>query len=85
MNKLVVHEFFMSDVEDPAIYAAEPIYEWQQTEAGRWVMQHSQPEPHWLVGFGGDSYGYRVQIVANLLDQDLTFFQLKYATHTEKT
>ena len=74
----------MSDVEDPEIYAAEPIWQWQQTDAGRWVMQHSRPEPHWLVGVSHLNYGYRVQIVANLSDQDVTFFQLKYATHTEK-
>lgn len=84
MNKLVVHEFNMSDVEDPEIYAAEPIWQWQQSEAGQWVMQHSQPEPHWLVGFSYRNYGYKVQIVANLSDQDVTFFQLKYATHKEK-
>ena len=75
----------MSDVEDPEIYAAEPIWQWQQTDAGQWVMQHSQPEPHWLVGFSHLNYGYKVQIVANLSDQDVTFFQLKYATHKEKT
>ena len=84
MNKLIVHQFNMSDVEDPEIYAAQPIWEWQQTDVGQWVMQHSRPEPYWLVGFGGTSYGYRVQIVANLSDQDVTFFHLKYATHTEK-
>lgn len=30
----------MGDVEDVDIYVAEPIYRWQQTEQGRWVMEH---------------------------------------------
>ena len=81
MNKLVVHEFFMSDVEDPEIYAAQPIWEWQQTEAGQWTMLHSRPEPHWLVSLSHERYGYVVRIVANLTEQNTTFFQLKYATH----
>lgn len=31
----------MGDVEDPEIYVAEPIFKWQQTEQGKWVMQHA--------------------------------------------
>lgn len=34
-------QFNIGDVEDPEIYAAEPIYNWQQTEHGRWVMEHA--------------------------------------------
>jgi hypothetical protein len=39
--KIVFHRFRMGDVEDPEIYAGEPIYKWQQTEQGRWVMEHA--------------------------------------------
>ena len=31
----------MSDVEDVDIYAAQPIYEWQQTAHGQWVMENA--------------------------------------------
>jgi len=31
----------MGDVEDVEIYAAQPIYEWQQTDHGRWVMENA--------------------------------------------
>lgn len=73
-----VHEFSLGDVEDPAIYAAQPIYEWQKTESGKWVMEHSVPEPHWNIGFNYSHYGYRVMIIANLQEHDATFYQLKY-------
>jgi hypothetical protein len=41
MPRVKVHEFNLGDVEDPDLYAAEPIMAWQNTEAGQWVMQHS--------------------------------------------
>ena len=32
---LVVHEFTLGDVDDPEIYAAVPLYEWQLSDAGK--------------------------------------------------
>ena len=34
-TEINVHEILMGDVEDPDLMIAAPIYEWQQTEAGR--------------------------------------------------
>lgn len=39
--KITFHKFSMGDVDDVDIYAAEPIWQWQQTEQGRWVMDHA--------------------------------------------
>jgi len=39
--KITFHRFNMGDVEDIDIYVAEPIYRWQQTSQGRWVMEHA--------------------------------------------
>jgi hypothetical protein len=39
--KINFHTFRMGDVEDVDIYIAQPIYEWQQTEKGRWVMENA--------------------------------------------
>jgi hypothetical protein len=78
MKRIVVHMFRMSDSEDPEIYAAEPIYKWQQTEIGQWVMAHSVPEPDWTMGVDQYGYGHRVHITASLSDEDATYFLLKY-------
>ena len=32
-----VHEIRMGDVEDPDIMVADPIWQWQQTDAGKFV------------------------------------------------
>ena len=84
MGKVLVHEFLMGDNEDPEIYAGSYIYDWQQTESGRWVMAHSSPEPHWLIGFSVNTYSYKVQIIAELKEEDQTFFQLKYGNQRKQ-
>lgn len=39
--KITFHTFTMGDVEDVDIYAAQPIYEWQQTPKGQWAMENA--------------------------------------------
>jgi hypothetical protein len=73
----------MSDVDDPAIYAAQPIYDWQQTETGKWVMEHSAFSPEWTIGLDQFGFGYQVYITANLSEEDTTYFLLKYNTVAE--
>ena len=76
--KLVVHEFFLSDCDDPEIYAAQPIWEWQQSEVGKWVMENSLDEPYWARSFDHNTYGLKYKIVANLADKDATYFCLRW-------
>lgn len=75
---VLVHTFRLGDVEDPAIYAAGPIYEWQKTDAGRWVMDHSVKEPYWTKRMDYHSYGYECNIFARLRESDAVFFNLKF-------
>lgn len=74
----IVHEFRLSDVDDPDIYASQPIYEWQQTDAGKWVMENAIQKPSWHRGFDMLTYGYKYQIRADLTPEQLTFWKLKY-------
>lgn len=74
----VVHEFTMGDVEDPDIYAAEPLLAWQHSEAGKWVMEHSVEQPQWHRQVDQYSYGYRYCVTARLTEQDQIFFKLKF-------
>ena len=77
-SDVVVHHFPMGDVEDPDLYAAEPLYNWQQSEAGTWVMAHAVEPPFWVRQPDLSSYGYRYYIVARLREQDQTFWSLKW-------
>jgi hypothetical protein len=75
---VVVHEFLMGDVEDLEIYIAEPVWKWQQSPAGAWVMEHAVEKPYWHKRVDVSTYGYRCCIVARLSEADEVFFRLKY-------
>lgn len=78
MKKLVVHSIKMGDVEDPDLFVAEPIWQWQQTEAGKYIMENSVQQPEWHRHADPTTYGYRYDIVAYLEDKSLTYWKLKY-------
>ena len=73
-----VHEFTMGDVEDPDLYAAEPLYKWQQSEAGQWVMAHAVEAPFWHRMVDPASYGHKYYVIARLSEQDQTYWTLKW-------
>jgi hypothetical protein len=77
MKEYLFHTFRMGDVEDPQIYAAQPIYEWQQTEQGQWVMEHSK-DPSFRVNNDAYSWGYTVTISGPLEEKDAVYFKLKW-------
>ena len=78
--KINFHTFTMGDVEDPEIYAAEPISRWQLTEQGQWVMEHAhnltyhqQSDAH--------QWGYRFVIRGELNDpRKITEYFLRWPT-----
>ena len=78
ISNIVVHEFSMGDVEDPDLYAAQPISEWQDSEAGQFVMAHAVEKPYWIRQVDLNSYGHRYVIVARMRESDQTFFKLKF-------
>lgn len=77
-QQVTVHEFTMGDVEDPDLYAAEPLYKWQQSEIGQWVMEHAVETPCWHRMPDDVSYGYKYKITAKLQGARLTEWILKY-------
>jgi hypothetical protein len=77
-KEIVVHEFRMGDVEDPNLYAAEPIIQWQQSESGQWIMERAVDQPSWHRSTDPATYGYRFEIRAKLKDIDYTYWVLKW-------
>jgi hypothetical protein len=78
ISNIVVHEFSLGDVEDPDLYAAQPISEWQHSAAGQFVMAHAVEKPYWTRMTDQYNYGYRYVIVARMREPDQTFFRLKF-------
>lgn len=74
----IVHLFRVSDVEDPDLWAGEALYSWENSEAGKWVIEHSSPKPSWHKIISYDTYGHLYQIRAYLTPKQLTYWKLKY-------
>jgi hypothetical protein len=83
IHTVVVHRFQMGDVEDPALYAAQPLWEWQESEMGAWVMARAVDTPEWHRMADVASYGYKYAIVAKLKDVDYTFWVLKWGNDVD--
>ncbi len=78
MIEYIVKQIRMGDCEDPDLFVAQPIYEWQQTDAGKYVMKHSVPKPMWLRGFDPNTYGYIYSIKAYLKPKEVTYYKLRF-------
>lgn len=77
-HKVVVHKFTIGDVEEPYLYAAEPIREWEQTDKGRWCLQHCEGEMVMQSQPDAMMWGYEVVIQGELNDKNLTYFRLRW-------
>jgi hypothetical protein len=68
----------MGDCEDPYLYAAFPISEWQDTEKGKWVMENVIEPPVFHIEPDMLTMGYMVAITGKLNPEAETFFKLKF-------
>lgn len=71
-----VHEIIMGDVEDPDLFVASPIWEWQQTAPGKFIMEHAVEPPYWVRQVDYVTYGHVYRIMARLSEQNETFWRL---------
>lgn len=67
----------MGDVDDLEIYVAQPIWEWQQTPQGKWVMEnatdlayYTHPDP--------STFGHRIAIRGELEEKKATEYFLRW-------
>lgn len=75
---ICVHRFRMSDVEDPDVWAGQSLWEWQQSEAGQWVIENAEEKPYWTRSLDHQTYGHIYKIMARLSEQNITYFKLKF-------
>lgn len=76
--KFVAHNFRVGDVEDPDLHAGEKFYNWEKSEAGKYVMNNSVNVPVWDRDFEVSTYSYRYRITAEMSEDKLLFYKLKY-------
>jgi hypothetical protein len=73
-----VQQIRMGDVEDPDLFVADLIWKWQESDAGKFVMEHAVEKPYWIRQADISSYGHLYRIMARLSEQNETFWQLKW-------
>ena len=79
MKKMIFHSFKMGDVEDPEIYAAQPLYEWQQSDQGQWVMEHCS-DPQNIERPDEYNWGHKIIVYGEVEELDATYYSLKWGT-----
>ena len=84
IHKVIVHRFKMGDVEDPDLYAAQPLYEWQQSEMGKWVMEKSVEVPMWHRQTNPHQYHVEYAVEAWLKGADYSFWVLKWGNDVDR-
>jgi hypothetical protein len=77
MQKITFHTFGMGDVDDPELYAAQPLYEWQQTDQGQWVMENCS-DPQYIIRPDVNSFGNKIIVYGEIEDQLATEYLLKW-------
>ena len=77
-KKITVHTFTMGDVDDPDLYAAEPLWNWQQSEEGKWVMENAIDIPEWHRRADMISWGHQYAVVAVFELKKLTEYYLRF-------
>lgn len=77
-HKIVVHSFSMGDVDDPDLYAAQPIWDWQNTDHGKWVMENAADTPEWSRMADMVSWGHKYVISAVFESKKLTEYYLRF-------
>lgn len=78
IHKVIVHRFSVGDVEDPDLYAAQPIYEWQNSEQGQFVMKHCLNKPEWQRYIDYETFSYQYVIIAELEKAKLSEYYLRF-------
>ena len=78
IHNAVVHTFSMGDVDDPILYAAQPLIEWQNSEPGKWIMEHAIETPMWHRQQDAMNWGHTFAVTAKLKAKDYSYFLLKW-------
>jgi hypothetical protein len=78
IHKLVVHKFSVGDVEDPDLYAAQPLWEWEISPPGKFVMTNAIQKPSWQRYSNPETFSYNYAIIAELEKSKLAEFYLRW-------
>jgi hypothetical protein len=77
IHKIVVHKFINFD-DDPDIFIAADLHDWENSEQGIWIKEHAVETPQWAKMPDYVSLGTRVVIIAKLKEKDVVYYRLRW-------
>lgn len=78
IHKVVVHRFKIFEFEEPDLHAAEPIWKWQNSDEGKFVLEHAISTPEYRSQIDHIGLGYEYAIIAELEKKKLSEFYLRF-------
>lgn len=79
LYRVVVHAFGINEIDDePIIHAAQPLYDWEHSEAGQWIIENAVEKPTWHTHFDPASYQTKFAVTAILRERDYVAWTLKF-------
>lgn len=81
---MVIYKFSVGDVDDPDLWIAPVIYEWQESEMGRWVMENAIKTPMWHREHNVATLGYHYAVTADFKPEDEVYFHLRWGDEITK-
>jgi hypothetical protein len=90
IRRIVVHQFIVDDFDVPTINAADPLWQyyhggsthplwqWQQTEQGKWVMENALEKPEWHRQTDFSTMSTKYAITVRVREQDAIIWALKW-------
>lgn len=76
-HKIRAHKFNMGDVEDPQLYAGFGIHTWQQTDKGKFIMEHGKNH-EFHTQLDHSIYGYLCVITCEIESKKLSEYYLRW-------
>lgn len=76
-HTIKVYGFSVGDVEDPDLYAADPLLEFEKTERYKWLKKHAE-DVYWIRGPARFDLGFSYEVRAVLSEPNLILYKLKY-------
>jgi hypothetical protein len=79
IHKVVVHRFIVDNLNDSKLYEADIIWHWEQTDAGKFIIENTVSKLCYHQYLDHMSYSYKYVIVAELEKKKLSEFYLRWS------
>ena len=76
-SEIVVHRFTLTMWSDDVTLSL-PLSEWQNSESGKWVMEHAIEKPRWETFNDHTTMNKNVAVIARLSEPNQTYFRLRF-------